>query len=376
VSKAIIIGCFCFFCFAKDIVFLTANADPTKTIILQALSKSSAPKMVKINGMQATLLPKPIDKSNYYLFTYFFHDLQSNTQYHFTIDDKEYQFKTVDPLSFRFAVAGDSELNKTAEKLLTIAAGQKIDLFFMCGDISYSQIWFFFYLPHRLIKWIKMYKKATLSHSKNLIPIIAAIGNHDVKGGYGQQKAKARLFYDLFFPQNDRSYFDFTIGSAYFLILDSGHTESISGRQYDWLFQKLNHNKRFPTFVFQHVGCYPSTRIFHWRSKKIRSVWAPLFEMGNVNGVFEHHDHAIKRTYPLQNQQAHPKGVVYFGDGALGVPTKRKSKKRWYFAKTAQSNGFWLVEVKDKEFIAQAIDAHKKVIDRVIFKKIKKISLN
>ncbi|EPR65884.1 hypothetical protein ADICYQ_5029 [Cyclobacterium qasimii M12-11B] len=50
-----------------------------------------------------------------------------------------------------------------------------------------------------------------------------------------------------------------------------------------------------------HVPAYPSARAFTGTTQTmIREHWVPLFEKSSIQLVFENHDHAYKRTYPIK----------------------------------------------------------------------------
>ena len=38
----------------------------------------------------------------------------------------------------------------------------------------------------------------------------------------------------------------------------------------------------------------------------------------------------IKRTVPIRNEKKDPTGIVYVGEGGLGVPQRKPKSDRWY----------------------------------------------
>jgi hypothetical protein len=58
--------------------------------------------------------------------------------------------------------------------------------------------------------------------------------------------------------------------------------------------------------------------------------WVPLFEEYNVDLVCESDGHVIKRTVPIRDGKHDPSGVVYIGEGGLGVPQRTPKTDRWY----------------------------------------------
>ncbi len=77
-------------------------------------------------------------------------------------------------------------------------------------------------------------------------------------------------------------------------------------------------------FCFDHVPTYPSVRPVNFDDLEAgtgadnRKHWSPLFERYNVDAVFEHHDHAYKRTHPMLDGHIDKRGVLYLGDGSWG----------------------------------------------------------
>ena len=65
-----------------------------------------------------------------------------------------------------------------------------------------------------------------------LIPMVVAIGNHEVAGGTGKVPKDAKYFYSLFPLPAKRSFYAMDIGDYLSLIvLDSDHTERVEGEQ-------------------------------------------------------------------------------------------------------------------------------------------------
>ena len=58
--------------------------------------------------------------------------------------------------------------------------------------------------------------------------------------------------------------------------------------------------------------------------------WVPLFEKHNVDLVCEADGHNIKRTVPIRNGKQDETGIVYIGEGGLGVPQRTPKNDRWY----------------------------------------------
>lgn len=59
-------------------------------------------------------------------------------------------------------------------------------------------------------------------------------------------------------------------------------------------------------------------------------MFVPLFEKYNVDLALESDGHCIKRTVPIRNGKQNPTGVVYVGEGGLGVGQRRPKQDHWY----------------------------------------------
>jgi hypothetical protein len=175
-----------------------------------------------------------------------------------------------------------------------------------------------------------------------VIPVVAAIGNHVVWGGYLDRhpgyvqtviwrQRIAQVFYQVFPFTGQPGYAALDFADYLSLVfLDTDHTNPIDGQQKDWLKHTLAaRNDGRHLFPVYHVTAYPSLRAYGDKTQtRVREHWVPLFEAHNVKVAFEHHDHLYKRTEPIRNGKVDPSGVVYIGDGSFGlVRSNREIKK-------------------------------------------------
>jgi hypothetical protein len=317
---------------------------------------------------------KPIPKSDLALHVIELEGLKSNTVYQFKIGEEKtlYKFRTCpDQLDrpLRFAVGGDayfylSPLRKINKEI----AKRDPDFVIVGGDIAYvrnhkspckGKNW----ESRRWATFFKEWKKQMVTSDGRLIPLIAVVGNHDVKA-----RDKNALFYTLFaFSEEGLPYRVLDFGSYFSLfLLDTGHTCPIDGDQQEWLKRVLLERKNVPyKMATYHVAAYPS--VYAYKAAvptKIRTHWVPLFEEHGIQFAFENHNHAYKRTHPIKGGKIDPKGVVYLGDGSWGV-NARKPKSRWYLAKTAQTNFFWMVTLDQEGYSMESISQNGKVIEKL-----------
>ena len=66
--------------------------------------------------------------------------------------------------------------------------------------------------------------------------------------------------------------------------------------------------------------------------------FVPLFEQYNIDLVCEADGHNIKRTLPIRNNKHDPTGIVYIGEGGLGVGQRRPKTDRWYLQKPGMAS--------------------------------------
>lgn len=365
-------------------VYLTWQQDPTQTMTIQWLTKTQTPPYTvsyqaageeewhRLEKVLSFELP-----ASYYLQRAELISLNSDTLYRFKIEPEGgvYQFRTM-PSSLskpvRFVVGGDMYHDTIDVMAKTCQAAAKTAPHFgiVGGDIAYA--FGKTGIPQkfeRWIEWIRTWHASMINPDGSLIPVLAAVGNHDVCGQFDQSPAQAVVFATLFPRPQKKIYSVLDFGSYLSLfLLDSGHAHPIGGAQQDWLRQALNQRKHILSkFAIYHVPAYPSIRPFaNKQSANIRKYWVPLFEQYGLNAAFEHHDHAYKRTHPLLNNKVHAKGIVYIGDGAWGVDKAREPKsnrKRFYLAKFKAVRHFILVSLQDESRHFSAIDSDGNLID-------------
>lgn len=242
------------------------------------------------------------------------------------------------------------------------------------GDIAYTATKYANKgTPHRY-RWITFFKawsNEMVTPEGFTIPIVPAIGNHDVDGRYHQLPEQAAFFYTFFPFSHEKGYCVLDIGNhVSIIVLDSGHTNQIHGQQAEWLDKTLNErNNVAHKFAAYHVPAYPSVRKYNESiSAQIRQHWVPLFEQYGLASAFEHHDHAYKRSHPLKEGHIDVDGVTYLGDGAYGVQYARPPKspyRSWYLAKTAQERHFILVTIQGDQRKFQAINDRGRIFDQL-----------
>ncbi len=372
---------------AHDALYLTWQNDPTTTMTIQWLSdiknesdeievkKTVENEWKKVQGSHKLL---PYD-APYLVHTVEVKALDSDCIYSFRLpqEKEEYKFHTMPrdlTKPIRFVAGGDAyhdhDNGEPFEEMSKKVASMNPRFVLLGGDIAYS--------VHdkrkgtdRFDRWLVFLK----SWSKNMkdsdgciIPLLPAIGNHEVIGYYGQTPEQAKFFYSLFACPGLQGYKLILFGKYMSIcLLDSNHTHPIGGEQTTWLQNALRQSySSTHRFAIYHVPAYPSVRYFRMReSSAIRRHWVPLFERYSLHAAFENHEHAYKRTHPLIDGFEHPDGVVYFGDGSWGVKPRipKKASRTMYLAKTQSARQFMMVELTQENRTFQSITPDGQIID-------------
>lgn len=301
--------------------------------------------------------------------------LDPETTYTFRLegDDISYQFSTLPEklkAPLRFALGGDlMESLSLFRRMNQIVAGKNPDFMILGGDIAYAAGAGLTRGKHGSVsKWVSFFKewqKTMVTQEGRMIPMIAAIGNHDVTSTDRKEKGKNALFFK-FFPSNEnRSYKTLEIADVLSLfLLDSGHLFPIDSKQTQWLERTFQENNssiwKVPVY---HIGAYPSTYTKNQNVPNlIKKNWLPLFEKFGVKVAFENHNHAFKRTYPLLDDKIDPKGIVYLGDGGYGAPPRKIQFKK-YLEQSRALSSFSFVTVDSRVLKVESFNIKNEVID-------------
>lgn len=230
----------------------------------------------------------------------------------------------------RFATGGDVQRNPNMRRTSSAAAAYDPDFVMWGGDLAYADG-----RSENVRRWFQFFDavhSTLITPDGRVIPVLVAIGNHEVEGHYldnhedytQDDATRARLapyFYEIFAMPGQPGYAVLDFGDYMsILLLDTDHTNPVDGEQAAWLAGRLAERQDVPhVFPLYHIPAYPSVRSPDGRSRRVRETWVPLFERYGLSVVFENHDHAYKRTFPLRGGEPSSDGVVYIGDGAWGV---------------------------------------------------------
>ena len=205
-------------------------------------------------------------------------------------------------------------------------------------------------------QWLEDHTATTLD-SGRLLPVIPTRGNHEIDDA---------LYNQIFaMPGGGRgqNYFQTTIGSTTLLTLDS--EASVRGDQRDWLEQTLAAMRPVSRWLVAgyHTPAWPAVKI----PGPVKAVWVPLFENYDLDLVCENDGHALKRTVPIRDDKQDPTGIVYIGEGGLGVKQRTPEAGRWYLQSPGLALSAHHVQILSfgpNALVAQAIGMDNEMLDR------------
>jgi hypothetical protein len=371
---------------APAAVFVTWNGDPTTSVTIDwHLVAGSDIPVVELRGpgittwktYQATSFAFPFSSRTVRRAQ--IDGLRPGTTYELKLAGAPiYKYRTmpatlVRPL--RFATGGDTQAEEARfGPMNRVAAARDVDFVLFGGDLAYSNG------DPRLVEreqaWYETITRTLVTREGRLIPVIAAIGNHEVFSDRDTTAATAEMiratgvklgdspyYRALHAHARGRQYSVVDVGNYLSLVLlNSAHTAPVSGEQTEWLRTVLAERARVPNvFPVYHVPGYPSVRSFDGStSKQIREHWAPLFERFGVQVAFENHDHAYKRTYPIKAGRRDSAGVVYIGDGSWGAGPREigrdHTEPAWYLEKSQSVNHGIIVTLDGRQARFEVVD--------------------
>jgi len=262
--------------------------------------------------------------------------LQPAKLYHFVIvsDERvsrEYHFVTAPDEDREFAMlfGGDSRIggNKPVEHndrrkmngrmASLLKANPRILGLIHGGDYCQTAHWRF------MDAWLSDHE-LVITDEGRMLPIIPVRGNHDMQVGFEEA-------FPL--PEGAHNYYYSIPLSPKVAVVVLNTEISLGGSQRGWLdseLEKLRPQNRWLLAAY-HRPAYPSVRSPQDGAAR-RTHWVPLFEKHNIDLACESHDHALKRTLPIRDGEPdHENGIIYIGDGGLGVPQRKPDPERWWF---------------------------------------------
>ena len=205
---------------------------------------------------KATIVPKPFQETDLKVFRCELAGLKPGTEYVFRVGTSaDYRFRTMPAKAtdtFQFISGGDCGVNDHALANNKLAAKQDPYFVLIGGDLGYDNG----RSARTAIGFIRNYSTTMKDGKGRLIPLLTAIGNHEVNGGYAKARKDSPFFLSLFDGlYKDTTYTTLDFGDYLSLVLlDSGHIAPIGGEQTAWLEKTLAARQdRQHLFVANHV---------------------------------------------------------------------------------------------------------------------------
>lgn len=365
-----------------EVCYVTWKDDPTTTIeVFWQVKGEKGPDQIyyqaveEENWQEQKAVKQKLSPSDIWIYTASLRNLQPDSLYRLQFKKKGevHIFQTLPATlnrPLKVVTGGDAFYsNGTAFRAMNRkVAALEPDFVIMGGDIAYIEgrerieeegnRWYEFF---------KLWTKEMVTPSGKMIPILPVVGNHDVRESKTPAKQKKEFYQVFAFAEGMSSYRTVVLKEIVFFLLDSGHSHPVKGKQSKWLEQALkSHEEVLYKIPIYHVAAYPSYYPFDQKTAyAIRKHWVPLFEKAGVKVVFENHNHAFKRTFPMKEEKVEKDGIVYLGDGAWGVPP-RKPKPYPYLEKSLQTNCVWLLIFTPEACICRAFNQKAKLIDELV----------
>lgn len=264
------------------------------------------------------------------------------------------------------STGGDIGDRKIAREMIDKALLNNPDVIVVGGDIVYDDAERSCYFAWDSL--LRTFTTSMISHDR-LIPLMFSVGNHDV----GLNSLPSRNItlsvekspiYMMYFPQHTvgnnkaptieqrRTYHYHTIGKTVQFHLDSGYLFSFQD-QVPWITKVANEHSDYIKMANYHNPIY-------WvcsnnQGEPVRQTlthWMPLFDKYRFMSVFENHEHALKKTFPITNNKFHEKGTYYMGNGKWGVSlssTCHPNNSSGLIDTMTEDNHYWSVNVSVRQ---------------------------
>ncbi len=319
---------------------------------------------------------KPFGEANAYVRTVALKGLKPGTDYEYKVAGAGVSgwFSTAPEklaVGTKFVTGGDMFHTRELLDAMNRRAGLEDPLFALLGgDLAYANGM----AAERWYVWADSWREMAVAPDGRSIPMVVAIGNHEVKGkAYCPEEAppasEAPYFYSLFELPGGKSNYGLHFGKDLSLVmLDSGHTQAIASQD-EWLEAELKRSRGSAyTFVCYHRPAY-GTGVKE-DAVHIRRHWCPLIEKYGVEAVFENDHHVYKRTKSILAGEVKDGGVLYIGDGAWGVQVRAIDKEllkgRDWLAYSGSINHLIRVTLEGGKVRYEAVKADGEVFDATI----------
>ena len=290
---------------------------------------------------------------------YFYHacvfkNLSPSTKYYFVVRSgshvsKELHFITApkDPKkSFKLIFGGDSRDNLPnirrprrpgINKLMAKMVQEDPSILALVHGGDYV---FFGMIFRDFRQWFRDHL-LTITKDGRFLPVVPTRGNHE---------KNVELFNDLFIMHRKslkNSYYITKINNLYIFNLNT--SIAMGGLQKIWLETHLRKYAKKGNWIFPnyHEPAWPAVK----KPSDALKHFVPLFDKYQADLVFESDGHSLKKTVPIyKNKKDLKKGIIYLGEGGLGVGQRKpKNKNSWFLKKPGfamAADHFFLASMK------------------------------
>lgn len=203
----------------------------------------------------------------------------------------------------------------------------------------------------------------TITKDGRVLPLIISRGNHDHEIGFTENFRLGAVT-----ERNSDGYYYTTKFTDSISLITLNTETSMAGYQYKWLKKELEKSRPANKWLLvqYHKPAYPAVKPFEREDfARVRKYWVPLFEEFGIDLVLESDGHALKKTVPILKDKPNPNGIIYIGEGGLGVPQRTPDPERWYFKNGGHASShhhIWLLEFKGNSLKSSAIGIENTVI--------------
>lgn len=200
----------------------------------------------------------------------------------------------------------------------------------------------------------------TITKDKRILPLIIARGNHEHEIGFLENFWLGEISNEY----SDGYYFMTRLTPSAALITLNTET-SMAGKQLEFLEETLEESRQDFKWMFTqyHKPAYPAVKDFDREDfYHVRRYWVPLFEQYKISMAWESDGHTLKKTSPLLDGKIDKDGIIYIGEGGLGVPQRKPDASRWFFGEGSvaeSAHHLWKIDVNDSVTHATAIGIKK-----------------
>ncbi len=265
--------------------------------------------------------------------------LQPDTKYYFILESdgvrsKEMYFITAPDgdTPYSFVNGGDSRSGHHQRCLINLRIAQMVEdhpeilALAHSGDfVNSGNTW------HDWRLWLSHNELLTCKDGR-VIPIIPTRGNHE-------RAEKSKLYEDVF----DVPEWHVTqLPLDTYLVTLSSNNPGLGG-QLEWL-QKTNEEvgpKSHWLMTMYHRPIYPGVK----DTPGCKGAWAREFDRYYTDVALEGDGHIIKKSKFIRGDKEHKDGVIYIGEGGLGVGQRNPKTDRWWVDKAGKGTFVFLLDV-------------------------------